>query len=521
MQSSNRPQLDAVRSFKVGPKVTILEAPPQPSAKKPIQGKGKLLKKLAIVFVLVCCIGLGVVVAIFTSKAAPIFSDKTKSLAGQVGGLFSLGQTKLSGETDGQINVLLLGIGGENHDGGYLSDSIMLAQIRPKDQQIVITSIPRDLVLDYPGLRGRKVNVAFAEGYFKNKDFGEALELARKAIGELTGKQIAYSAVVDFQGFSKLIDAIGGVDIEIDQTFTDYKYPDGKYGYLKPVTFEKGTEHMTGSRALIYARSRHAPGSEGSDFARSKRQHQVITSAKKKVLSVAVLTSPTSLNKILDTVSQHIHTNFTPQEMWRMYSLTKNFTTISASLTPESGVICSSIQATTGAYILDACPGRTRADITAFFDNAFAYAGVSKEKPRVLLASTNAFGPTAKKLVNKLTSAGAVVTQLNFDTIKPQENIHYQINKTPATNNYFKEALYSKEVALPPPGLKLDNTKYDIVLVLKDPTNEDARLISAQQKQAKEETDQPIPAEVINPQDEISKPTPTEPLETPQETTTP
>ena len=102
----------------------------------------------------------------------------------------------------------------------------------------------------------------------------------------LTGLQVPYFAVMDFSGFEKAIDQVGGVDVTVDRTFTDYQYPDSGTGYLPPQTFTAGPQHMDGARALIFARSRHAAGVEGSDFARSQRQQKIIDAFKQKVLSM-------------------------------------------------------------------------------------------------------------------------------------------------------------------------------------------------------------------------------------------
>lgn len=479
------------------PKITIQDQPPGRLERKK---KSRGLKWTLLILAALFCLGVGIVAAYLTSTTSSIFTDKSKNFAEQVGGLLTLGQSKLQGEKDGQINILVLGIGGENHDGGYLTDSIMIAQVRPEDKQAVTTSIPRDMVVNIPGMQGRKINAVFAEKYLRTKNWDESLATARLAAEDISGLTIPYAVVIDFQGFAKLIDAIGGVEVQVEKEFTDYQYPDGKGGYMKPVTFKAGVEKMTGERALIYSRSRHASGSEGSDFARSKRQQQIIQAAKTKILSSAILTSPTSINKILQTAASHVHTNLQPQDLWRMYNLTKQAEIFSQALTPETGLLCARIQESTGAYILATCAGKDEDDIKSFFKTSFTSAKVGQEKPRILLTGTNAFGPTARTEILQMETVGATVTQLNYSDIKPSEMIFYQLNSKPATSSYLKETFKAKEVALPPPGLKIDREKYDLIIVIKDPSKTDAEILSRQKAQeerakAEAETEEQSPAQ--------------------------
>ncbi len=430
-------------------------------------GKKSRWKKIGValtLFLVVVLLGAGAAIAYFSEATKSIFKNQpSQNIISQVGGLF---QAKLQGENEGQINVLLLGIGGENHDGGYLSDSIVLAQIHTDSKQVVLTSIPRDLVINIPRLQGRKINAALAEGYLKNHNWQEGISLATQSVESVTGLQIPYTGIIDFQGFTKIINQLGGVDVQIVSTFTDNQYPDGKDGYIAPVTFKAGPEHMTGERALIFARSRHAGGSEGSDFARSKRQQLVIEAVKKKVLSGAIITKISNLNQILQTTAEHIHTNLNQDELWRMFTLTKGMDIVAMSLTPDTGLICPKIQEATGAYILDLCPGKTEDDLSAFFKNTKYTAKANQETSRILLAAKNAFNTKASEISREMENSGAVVTRLNYDEIQPEENIFYQLNSKPETVNYLKHVFGATEVVLPPPSIKIDREKYDIIIVL-------------------------------------------------------
>src|SRR6185503_3033648 len=232
---------------------------------------------------------------------------------------------KLIGEDLGQINILLLGIGGQGHDGGYLADTIILAQIRPDINKISLSAIPRDYLANLKGLGNRKINAAFAETWQATKNWDEAGRAMREAVSGVAGIDVPYFAVVDFSGFELGIDKLGGVDIDIPKTFTDYTFPDGNEGYIPAVTFTQGPEHMSGERALIYARSRHAGGGEGSDFARSQRQQLILQAVKQKAIDLNIVTNAGTINSLVSILGDHFHTNISPSELYRLYNLTKAY----------------------------------------------------------------------------------------------------------------------------------------------------------------------------------------------------
>jgi LCP family protein required for cell wall assembly len=257
----------------------------------------------------------------------------------------------LIGEGDNRINILLLGIGGGEHEGSTLTDTIILASIEPSTKKIALLSIPRDLVVPIPGYGSRKVNSANAFGEV-NKP-GSGADLTMEILSKVLNIDIPYYVRVDFNAFKKIIDDIGGIKIDVDNSFTDPLYPDQKFSY-EPVSFEKGWQVMDGDRALKFVRSRHALGEEGSDFARSRRQQKVLLALKEKMSSLDFLLNPKNITNILGTLEEHVGTNL---EIWEMIHLAKiakdadNLKIINQVLEAEpNGPLVSSI--TNGAFIL-------------------------------------------------------------------------------------------------------------------------------------------------------------------------
>jgi LCP family protein required for cell wall assembly len=446
-----------------------------PEPKPPKKPRGKRILKWTLAIIAFLIISLGSVVAIraaglmdkiFVGQNTSLYQRLTDLISSQTGG------SKLEGEHDGQVNILLLGIGGPGHDGPYLSDTIILAQLRPEEKKATLTAIPRDYLVNTKEIGQRKINAVFAESYQSSQDWDKAGESIRNVVSKISGLDIPYFAVVDFKGFEKTIDLLGGVDVTVDRTFTDYTYPDSNEGYLPAVTFEQGPEHMNGERALIFARSRHAAGVEGSDYARGARQQKIIQAAKSKVVSLNLVADVGKINEIFTIVGEHFHTNLTPGQLIRAYSLTKDFgqdQVASISLDPSTGLICPQILEESGAFVLTPCEGKTSADIQDFFKNSFSTGLLTSEKSIVWLADSSASGKLYQKAETELTNAGLTVYKVIYGGKPLPQSVVYSVNHKPATQDFIAQKLDASPVTLPPPGIKIDSSKVDVIVILGSP----------------------------------------------------
>lgn len=217
----------------------------------------------------------------------------------------------LIGEDKDIINILLIGVGGEGHDGAWLADTIMLVRFKPSTKQVALISFPRDLAVNLPGYGWRKINNANAYG---------GPELMAQMLEEIIGEKIPYYVMVDFNGFANIIDDLGGVDVYVEKSFTDHEFPAGENKY-QTVSFQKGMQHMDGKTALIYARSRHGNNGEGSDFARSARQQKILLALKDKATSINTFLNPTKLITLYNNLSKYIETNIKPPTIIRLAQL--------------------------------------------------------------------------------------------------------------------------------------------------------------------------------------------------------
>ena len=215
--------------------------------------------------------------------------------------------------TNGRTNIALLGVGGAGHEGGELTDSILIASIHHDSKKITLISIPRDIYLT--SYRA-KINSIY---YYSNKaEPGNGLTKIKEALSEVTGLPVHYGLLIDFSGFIKAIDAVGGITVTVDRAFDDYKYPIPGKENVEPeadryehLHFEAGTQKMDGVTALKYVRSRHALGDEGTDFARSARQQKVIRAFISSLISRDTVFNSERITTLKRALSDSIKTDIT------------------------------------------------------------------------------------------------------------------------------------------------------------------------------------------------------------------
>jgi LCP family protein required for cell wall assembly len=306
--------------------------------------------------ILVLLVGgyLGARLVTFASSVSTSREGFYKTLSNNIGaalgpvipGLKNLDQTALAStiKSKKRLNILLLGYGGAGHDGAYLTDSMMVMSLNTENNQVSYIPIPRDLWVKIPtrGYDGSfsKINAAYPIGMdttrYPNKlpqfsGVNGPGNLSKYEVSQVLGIPIDYYVSADFYAFKTIVDTLGGVEVNIENSFTDYTYPSGdanvnaafcssdnaldtqiKNCRYKKVHFEKGLQTMEGEAALEYARSRHALGPEGSDFARSKRQQKLLSAIEKKAISIGAISK---IFTLMDAVQGHFKTDLSIAEV--------------------------------------------------------------------------------------------------------------------------------------------------------------------------------------------------------------
>jgi LCP family protein required for cell wall assembly len=164
------------------------------------------------------------------------------------------------------------------------SDTLILARLDAAGRWVSLLSIPRDSQVELPDVGTTKINVAYGQGFARAEELygpGASPEQGGMALAAQTverlldlrrhGMRVDYTAQVNFDGFAGVIDALGGITVDVPTLIVDEEYPTPDFGTMR-VEFQPGPQRMDGARALIYARTRHAD----SDFGRAERQQQVL-----------------------------------------------------------------------------------------------------------------------------------------------------------------------------------------------------------------------------------------------------
>ncbi len=404
-----------------------------------------------------CSMVLLVIVIIFYTNT--IFASE--GLIGGVGRIsfwegmarLALGKDKiLKGELSDRTNILILGIGGADHNGPYLTDTIILLSLKLSTGDVAVFSIPRDLYIPTSNFGWQKINAINSLGITTSQN-GAAL--ASQTIGGLFNVPVHYWMEVDFSAFKNFVDWLGGIDINVDRSFVDNQYPAAN-DQFQAVSFKAGEQAMNGDTALEYARSRHGNNDEGSDFARMKRQQKLLVAIKQKMEKSGAITSPAKLWEAYNIFNKKITTNLDFSEMVRLGKIfshleenqTHNYT-FDAS---PSGLLYSEI-ATNGAYVLRPKGGSFK-PMTEVIQNAFtaslAESGrTNNAKPTNITdnaAATTSTPLAAQPAQSKIIILnGTKITGLAQRAQTQLKNLNYQILTTgnAPTQDYAKTIIYA------------------------------------------------------------------------------
>ena len=274
------------------------------SQQKTKKKKGTVWKVLLVILLLLAAAGAALWYAAASSLYGRITYEKTAAADGETG------QEQDALRQDGVTNILLIGNDSRENGEDGRSDAMILLSISTKTKTIQMISLLRDTYVEIPGHDGNRLNAAYAFGGPK---------LLMETIEENFQIPVSHYVLVNFEAFANLVDAVGGVDLEL--TSEEVEYVNGylvEYNQLtgRPEgtdyldTSLSGLIHLNGPQALAYSRNRYI----GTDFARTKRQRKVLSAVIGK-LPGALVTNP---QEVLDGLLSNLTTNLTKAEFLRL-----------------------------------------------------------------------------------------------------------------------------------------------------------------------------------------------------------
>lgn len=437
------------------PKVNLLEAETSRSRRnKDIARKAKsFVSPLTLAIIFSASFVLGRVSLTEAASFAMAGLDNVPIL-GHMSHLIGSPDRKLIGEAEDRINVLLIGMGGEGHDGPFLTDTLIVGSIRPSDGSVAMLSIPRDLLVPVPDYGWRKINSVNAFGELASS--GRGGELTRTTVEGLLGIDIPYYVRIDFNGFKSIIDDVGGIDVYVERGFTDYSYPTYDHG-LQTVSFEEGWRHMDGETALRFARSRHGNNGEGSDFARSERQQKVLSALKRKMTDYKTFLNPATVSNTLASLQSNVATNINLGELLRLAGMARGIETSDIGHKvldnrPDGALVDSVVN---GAYVLLPKGGdwNVLRDIAIGLFDAAESAGPDETAPppteamgaAIEIQNGNGTGGVAREMSGTLAKLGFKIIKIgNADSFEYADTLLFDL-----TGGKNKAALERLRQALP------------------------------------------------------------------------
>jgi LCP family protein required for cell wall assembly len=226
-----------------------------------------------------------------------------------------------------RLNILLIGSDQRPNEGFYNTDTLIVVSIDPETKKVAMFSLPRDVV-DVPipsgparqlfgSVYAGKINGWFGairdrEDLFPGSNRTRGYNGLKAILGELYGLDIKYFVEVNFEGFKKVVDAIGGVTVNVQVPVADDQYP-GERGTAR-LYIPSGLQHMNGTQALRYARSRHT----SDDFDRGARQQRLLMSMREQVDPIELIPR---LEELTTALKSAVRTDIPPSEIPKMLGL--------------------------------------------------------------------------------------------------------------------------------------------------------------------------------------------------------
>ena len=361
-----------------------------------------------------------------------------------------------------RVSMVVMGYGGVGHQGTYLTDTILVMDYDPATNTVSMFNIPRDMLVFVaygPNSTGAwdKVNTAFQNVMSdEGLDVGQlapqyrytdqttrldsAANLVADTVEKVVGFRIDYWVAVNFDGFRNLINALGGLDINVPAALTDNEYPANDNPDIDASTvvlhFDAGVQHMDGERAIRYARSRHAD----NDFGRSKRQMQVIQAVKERL---NVSTVALNLWSIVDALKGNIRTSLTSDELHALYDYfndknnpqTKNTLGFASNIISPDNLLSGYHNDEWGDYFLPEAGKSDYSQIHTWVARVIAAADIRRENATIQVLNSSTIKGVAGQLTDQMVLRGFRMAAPEQDAEDYDTTIIYDYSAGKAATN--------------------------------------------------------------------------------------
>lgn len=384
----------------------------------------------------------------------------------------------LKGEGDGRVNILLFGKGGPGHAGADLTDTMIVASIDPVNKTSTLVSIPRDFWVTVSGSGSSKINAVYANAKSKalsktpkekQKAEEAGIDATQQVVSQILGIPIHYYGMIDFEGFKKAVDIVGGVDINVPAELAVKEYLwDSTTGKNYQLNVPAGMQHFDSTRALYFTRSRHT--SLRGDFSRSERQRLFIQALSHKVLSAGTYTNPVKLSQLMSAFGDHLTTDLSINNALRLAEIGKGMDmskigSIGLADPPNNFIRTDNVD---GQSVVR--PSLGFGDYSAiqnYIRNTLKDPYLAKENARIAVLNGTSVAGLATKKADQLKSYGYNVTVVgDAPTQDYVRTIMVDVTdgKKPFTKNYLEKRLELQSMTRLPTGVQSQDVDFVVIL---------------------------------------------------------
>lgn len=414
---------------------------------------------------------------------------KTLNASGNIfkGNILGLIQSQpLKQDANGRSNILVLGTSEDDpgHGGAFLTDSMMIVSIDQKNKTASMFSIPRDLYVKYgmacnSGYQG-KINEYFNcvnEDYTTAEAEQERLTAARKFVGDIFGMEIQYGVHVNNTVIKDAVNAVGGVDVDIQGSNGDPGVYDRNFDwrcnykcYL--VKYDNGVHHLDGEHALYLAMARGdiAPtyGLGNSNFDREKNQQKIIIALKEKAVSTGTLTDLGKVTGLIDSLGNNLRTNFETSEIRTLMQLGSDIPADSIktiSLYGGEEAVFTSGPYNGASVVMPVAGIFDYSDIRVFLKQKLSTDPVTREGANIIVLNGSGVPGVAQTEADKLTDKGFIVSQVGNAPEGTYADVEvYQVGTgMTGTKSRLESAFGVKAKTTAPPLIVSEDTHFVII----------------------------------------------------------
>jgi LCP family protein required for cell wall assembly len=299
------------------------------------------------------------------------------------------------------VNILLLGLDLREEERDTRADTQILVHVDPVSRSASLVSIPRDLFVPIPGFADDRINAAYQLGENNKADIpGGGASLAMATVEHNLGVPVHYFVQVDFAGFEAVIDALGGLTIDVPRPLVDSEYPFEDYGVTR-LYVPAGLQHMDGRTALAYARSRHTD----NDIARNSRQQQVLLAARQQGLNLNLLGK---LTELADRLKDAVRTDLSLDQIGSLYKLAQGIDSDAVQSLAIDGSMVSDVRLPDGRQVLLPDWSVIRPLVALAFSDPL----LVKEAARISVQNGTTLGGAGRQVYDELVPLGFDVVEL-------------------------------------------------------------------------------------------------------------